>query len=147
MSQLLVLGSIILAADPVETGDSFVTPDQIFPKHVIPGYFLVGAVLPEGFTPHTYFWNGSDPEMSPVPDTPVDVPQTVNPRQIRQALTALGLRNAVETAVSTAGQDMQDWWGFTPSFDRYHPEVLAMASTLGVTSAQVDALFIRAGSL
>ena len=37
---------------------------------------------------------------------------SATPRQIRQALTASGLRAAVEGAVAASDQDTKDWWEF-----------------------------------
>lgn len=75
------------------------------------------------------------------------VPVSVSPRQIRQALTAAGLRTQIEMAISSADQDTKDWWEFATSFERAHPMVIAMATGLGVSTAELDELFILAGSL
>ena len=75
------------------------------------------------------------------------VPDSVSPRQIRQALTRLGLRNAVEAAVAAGDQDTKDWYEFATQFERKNPHVLAMGVALGVTSDQLDALWVLAGSL
>ena len=81
----------------------------------------------------------------PVPPTPV--PSEVSPRQIRQALTAMALRDPVEYAVSQSDQDTKDWWEFATTFERAHPMVAGMAQALGVSEQQLDQLFILAGSL
>lgn len=81
----------------------------------------------------------------PVPPTPV--PAEVSPRQIRQALTAIGLRSAVEAAVAASDQDTKDWWEFATVFERQHPMVISMAQALDVTEQQLNDLFILAGSL
>lgn len=72
---------------------------------------------------------------------------SVSPRQIRQALTRAGLRNSVETAVLQGDQDLKDWWEFSTEFDRDHPQVIAMAAALNVSSQQLDAIWISAGEL
>lgn len=71
---------------------------------------------------------------------------TVSPRQIRHALNAAGLRASVEAAVAGADQDTRDWWEFATSFDSDHPALLAMAQALGMTDAQVRAVFLAAAS-
>ncbi len=84
------------------------------------------------------------------PPAPVVTPKVippVSPRQIRQALSRVNLRNAVETTVSVADRDTKDWWEFATSFDRNHPQVLAMGVALGQSEKQLDDLFILAGSL
>ena len=40
----------------------------------------------------------------------------LNAAQIRKVLTQSGLRKQVEAAVLTASQDIQDDWGYSPSF-------------------------------
>ena len=71
----------------------------------------------------------------------------ISPRQIRMALTQMGLRNAVEAVVAAGDQNLKDWYEFSTYFDRNHPQVLAMATALNVTDAQVDALFDLAATL
>lgn len=75
------------------------------------------------------------------------VPESVTPRQIRQALTAINLRASVEAAVAASDQDVKDWWEFATEFRRDHPTVLAMAAGLGVSDAELDGLWILAASL
>ena len=70
-----------------------------------------------------------------------------SPRQIRQALTQVGLRAGVEAAVATGSQDLKDWWEFATSLERQHPMVLAMAQGIGVTEQQLDDLFVLASTL
>lgn len=88
----------------------------------------------------------------PPPPEPPHVPTSVSPRQIRQALNRVTygagtLRDAVEAAVAAGSQDTKDWWEFATEFRRDNPEVLAMGQGLGVSAAQMDELWILAGSL
>lgn len=71
----------------------------------------------------------------------------ISPRQIRQALTALNFRSGVESAVATGDQNLKDWWEFSSYFERNHPIVVSMGTQLGVSSEQLDALWILAGAL
>ncbi len=71
----------------------------------------------------------------------------ISPRQIRQALTRAGLREAVEAAVAAGGQDLKDWWEFSTAFERLHPEVVTMGTALGQTDTQLDALWALGASL
>lgn len=82
--------------------------------------------------------------------TPVAAPSpitSVTPRQMRQALTQMGLRGPVEAAVAAADQDLQDWWEYSNAFERERPQVVAMAQALGVSDAQLDALWALAATL
>ena len=75
------------------------------------------------------------------------IPAEISPRQIRQALTATGLRASVEAAVAAADQDTKDWWEFATTFERSHSRVIGMAQALGVTPRQMDDLWTLGGSL
>ena len=92
-------------------------------------------------------------EVVALPDLPATESPTIStilvvtPRQIRQALTALGLRELVEQAISTSEQDVKDWWEFASSFEENHPQVIAMAQALLVSDEQLHALFVKAASL
>lgn len=74
----------------------------------------------------------------------------LTPSQIRLALTAAGLRVAVEAAVAAAvaagDSDLDDYWRHSPVFHRCHPLVATMIAALGVTDEQADELW-RAGAL
>lgn len=84
----------------------------------------------------------------PEPPAPVvPVPESVSPRQIRQAMSAAGLRAPVEAAIAAADQDTKDWYEFATEFERSHPMVAALAAGLNVTEAQLDGLWVLAGSL
>lgn len=85
------------------------------------------------------------PPAPPAPSAPV--PESVSPRQIRQALTRAGLRVQVEAAVAAADQDTKDWWEFATEFRRDNEHVVAMGAALGVPAAQLDALWTLAAAL
>lgn len=68
--------------------------------------------------------------------------------QIRKALNATGLRDAVEYAVSASNdRDLQDGWNHATEFLRYEPLVLKFGVALGKTDAELDALFELARTL
>jgi hypothetical protein len=75
------------------------------------------------------------------------IPKSVSPRQIRQALTRTGLREAVEAAVLAGDQDTKDWYGSSLQFERRNPQVVDMGLRLGVSEQQLDELWMLAGSL
>ena len=80
-------------------------------------------------------------------DKKAKVPQTITPRQIRQALTRLNLRTAVETAVAAGDQDLKDWWEFSTIYERNHSQVIAMGSALGKPEEELDTLWTLASTL
>ena len=81
---------------------------------------------------------GNTPE--PADPVPVASPQ-ISPRQIRMAMTQMNLRSQVEAAVAAGDQDLKDWYEFSTYFDRNHPQVVAMAQSLNVSDAELDALW------
>jgi hypothetical protein len=81
---------------------------------------------------------GNTPEPADIP--PIII-QPVSPRQIRQALTATGLRASVEAAVAAGDQNLKDWWEFSTAFERSHPAVVMMGQALEQTPEALDALW------
>lgn len=78
---------------------------------------------------------------------PVIVAPNISPRQIRMALTQMDLRDDVEAAVAAGDQDLKDWYQFSTYFERNHPQVIAMATALGVSSTDLDALWALGATL
>ena len=79
-------------------------------------------------------------------EQPASVPSAVSPYQARRALNAAGLRDAVEAAVAAASYDVKDAWEYALTVERSSPMIAAVASALGLTNAQVDALFVAAAA-
>lgn len=69
------------------------------------------------------------------------------PWQIRKALNATRLRDAVEAAVAAGSQDMKDGWEFATEIRRDDPLVITMGEVLGKTSKELDDLFTLAITL
>ena len=97
MSTILVLDTNILCVDPTDTGDSWVTPDQIIPKHVAEGAELIDVTLPEDYAPNKYTYDNGF-----VLIPPVVIPPT-NDELLDQILTLQNkcLRCLVEDAPDT----------------------------------------------
>jgi hypothetical protein len=153
MTKLLVQGGTILAADDqMLVTDQFVrtyTPegkaDAEYPLHVIEGWQVVDAVLPEDFTCAGYTWapSGLVPKVIPVPLPPV--PEEVEMYQARAALIASGKMAAVKTALAglagIEGELIREYFEFSPKMQRRHRYVLAMQPVLQLTDAEMDDLF------
>jgi hypothetical protein len=74
MTQLLIQGAVILAQGPfTETDEEIRADDVIVPKHVVPGWQIVEAALPNDFYIAAYAWDGA----AVVPKPPVFVQPTV----------------------------------------------------------------------
>lgn len=80
------------------------------------------------------------------------VPQVVTRRQARSALLLAGKLNLVQPAIDAIPDPvqrglMQIEFDDSQTFERQRPSLIALASALGLTSDQVDQLFITAASL
>ena len=84
-------------------------------------------------------------EVSPSDEYEIIAP--VSPRQIRMALTRVGLRAQVESAVAAGDQDLKDWWEFATTFERENVQVAAMGGALNQSAEQLDALWQLAATL
>ena len=67
--------------------------------------------------------------------------------QARAALHLAGHLPAVESAIAAADPITQMAWKDAQEFRRNSPTILAMASALGMSDAQVDDLFIAASEI
>lgn len=78
----------------------------------------------------------------------LDVPESISPRQFRQALNHFGFRQLVDAAVAGSNdQDLKDWYEFTSDMQRHHLKVLTMAAALGFTGDQLDQVWIYGATL
>jgi hypothetical protein len=117
------------------------------------GWMGSTTLAPPVFNPTTqgaFFANGAWAVVTAVPATP-PVPQTVTMRQARLALLAAGKLAAVATAIaalpSPQKEAAQIEWEFSSAVDRERPFVLLLGAALGLSSAQLDQLFITAAAL
>lgn len=80
------------------------------------------------------------------------VPASVSRRQARQALALAGKLSSVEAAIAaipdaTQRQLMQIEWEDSQVFQRNRASLIQMATAIGLSSADIDALFIAAAAL
>lgn len=81
-----------------------------------------------------------------VPPPPA-VPQRITPLQARKALRAAGLMAAVQAFIATQPDEVQDEWEYAITIERSNTTLTNAATALGLTEAQVDALFIAGASM
>ena len=74
-------------------------------------------------------------------------PSKVTMRQARLALLGAGLLSTVQTAIAGAGPAAAIEWDYATEVQRGSGLVPAMATALGMTDAQIDALFVQAATL
>lgn len=101
----------------------------------------------EGFILYQSWVTAGNTPLEGVYNEPNQVPYSVTPRQIRLALTIVGLRSIVESAVENGSQEVKDTWNFSTEILRSNPLINAMASAIGQSTEQVDKLFQLAESL
>jgi hypothetical protein len=91
--------------------------------------------------------------MSPAPadPAPIIVPQSVTMRQARLALLGAGMLPTVEAALDALSEPQRTAarieWDYSNEVQRTHPFVQMLGGALGMTSGQLDNLFIQAGQL
>lgn len=107
----------------------------------------IRALYPSlSFGINTYGELGWEP-YSPPPVPYVAPPLVVSPRQIRQALSSIGMREAVESAVAAGDQNLKDWWQYATAFEEDHPLVVEMATGLSLDQEALHNLFALAATL
>lgn len=90
-----------------------------------------------------------DPDFvpEPVPPPPPRVPAAVAMRQARLALDAIGKLDDVDAAIAQAGRTAQIEWEYAHEVRRDAALVIGIGAALGLTEAEIDALFIAASDL
>jgi hypothetical protein len=78
---------------------------------------------------------------------PPEIPFSVTPFQAKAALLGAGLLPAVEAAIAAASPIAQLAWLDATAFTRDSPTIAALSAQLGLTPAQVDALFTVAATI
>ena len=105
----------------------------------------------EDFLPTIGLESVEEHEFPVAPPEPVVVPQELANWQARAVLEIAGLLPTVEAAIAAltgdAGIVARAAWNSGAPFVRNGPTVLALSSALGLSSAQVDAMFLQAESL
>lgn len=112
---------------------------------VLPG--LVSAQGNEGIG---WLYDGHVFTAPPAP--PPVVPFSVSRRQGRQALLLAGKLSLVQPAIDAVADVTQRglaqiYWDDSQEFERNHATLIALATQIGLTSADLDSLFITAKAL
>jgi hypothetical protein len=113
------------------------------------------------------FYHGDDPHM-PAPEgfdaskyeqyriidgvLVLPAPESVTMRQARLALLANGLLDSVDAALAAIPDEQerraaQIEWEYATEVQRHAPLTLSLGAALGLTDAQLDALFVQAAEL
>lgn len=93
---------------------------------------------------------GADAPFEPVPEPPEAVVPSITRRQLRLTLVRHGIPlSGVEAAIASMPeglpkQEAQIEWADASTFNRSHPTLLLIAGALGLSEAQVDAMWAEA---
>ena len=110
-------------------------------------YRCDGADLPIAVVGEGDISDAKEGDFPPPPPPPTPIPQSVTMSQARLALLGAGLLGTVETAIAGAGPAAAIEWEYAQEVQRASGLVPAMATALGLTDAQIDALFVTAATL
>lgn len=104
--------------------------------------------MPDG-SRHVINELGIKPPLDSTPIPPVKPPVALvcTKYQICQALSQLGLRQNVESAVELGSQELQDAWHFAAEFREDHPKIMEIATALGKTPGDIKTIFALAVTL
>lgn len=80
------------------------------------------------------------------PIVPIEVPQTITPRQLRLKLLTVGLLDEVEALCAT-DRAMSIWFEYSLDFQRNHQMIITMALQLGMSEVDMDNFFVEASKL
>lgn len=85
----------------------------------------------------------------PDPEAPAQpaIPPSVTALQARTALRRAGLLGLAESAVENLGDEAKDAWEYSVEWARTSPMINQLATGLGLSSEDVDALFIEAAGI
>jgi hypothetical protein len=75
------------------------------------------------------------------------IPQVITPLQARLALSQMGVRQQVEDSMLTATWDIKDFYEFALEWRRDNPQLITMATSLGMDSVAIDNFFLLASTL
>lgn len=121
-------------------------PAQLFSK----GYADLFITVPDD-AQNGYLWDGTTATPPPPPPAPDPVPAEITMRQARLVLLGAGLLSGVQTAIDGLPEPQRSAanieWEFSNTLQRRNPFVLTLGPALGLTDAQIDALFIQGAAL
>lgn len=91
-------------------------------------------------------WSYADGKLTPPEPTPEPIPQSITPRQARLKLLEVGLLDELEATITT-NRSWQIEWEYATEVRRDSPLIDAVATQAGLTSEQIDQMFIEASTL
>lgn len=147
---ILIYGEDILALDPTETSEAWVSDGNIVPKHIAFDAQIIDIELPADFSATAFRWNGQDLERRTIVEIE-PVPQSVTMRQARLALLNKGMLGNVNVAINSMPSPQKEAaqieWEFSSVVERHRPITVMLGSALGLSELDLNKLFIDASKL
>jgi len=125
-----------------ENDELIITPNSVY----APGYELHA----ETHSDHTYpidGWYWFDTLDAALSGLPKAASTTITPLQAKMALLGAGLLDTIETMIASADRATQLAWSEAVSFNRSSAVLNGMAIALGMTTEQLDELFLIASQI
>lgn len=96
----------------------------------------------EGVDGDAYVVRTVDPSTLPPP-----IPDRISPRQARLALLSIGKLDVANAAIEQSGDATKIAWEFSSYVFRNDPDVIALASVIGIDADALDQMFVEAAKL
>ena len=126
--------------------------DGVVRNHALaddPEFAAAQGWIPAGDSNIGDLWDGE--HFTPAPPAPPVVPAAVTMRQARLALLGAGLLPSIDSSIDSLPSPQKEAarieWEYSQEVQRHNGFVSVLAPMLGLTSAQIDALFIGAAQL
>ena len=127
---------------------SYITDSTAYMEEVdtLPEYFTVAGWIHSGgiWEINSYGQSYKDALLE---GPAVIVPEFVSMRQTRLALLGAGVLTTVKALIAESTEEVQIYWDTAQEVHRNNEIVLAVQTELGLTDAQLDAMFISASTL
>lgn len=96
--------------------------------------------------------NATPAEIDAVVASNTPVPESVTKRKGRQQMILMGVIDAVQPAIDAIEDPIQralvqSFWDDSSDYERNHPQMIGLASAIGITESQLDQAFIQASRL
>jgi len=82
----------------------------------------------------------------PIVEPPIQIPQTLTPRQARLILLKYELLDDIELLIQSH-KEIQIWWEYSLEIERSNPQLLEFAKIAKIPEEQLDTMFIEGNAL
>jgi hypothetical protein len=137
----MIVGKYVHVKDGVVDFEMEANPEYVFGKSYASEFVYTSNLL----VTNNWLYDGIA-FTEPHGNNTVEIPQSITPRQARLKLLEVGLLDDLE-AVITTNRAWQIEWEYATEVKRDSPLIDAVATQAGLTSDQIDQMFIEASKL